>query len=200
MTLHEMREILQQKNPDASLAFSTTSGTIGAGYHVTELKASDITSIDCAGNLSQWSETSLQLLDGAHGEFMKVDKFLGILNHSFAMIETLKASRTFVEFSPKNEGLRIYEPELQETGSEIAQFRLIDARAQCKPSLSGSCGSVGAKQASSVGVGCCGGRAPEGVDACCVKDADAKANGQSGCGCGDAKPNSKTVSAETCCA
>ena len=32
--------------------------------------------------------------------------------------------------------------------------------------------------------GCCGGPAPAGVDACCVKDADAKAAGESGCGCG----------------
>ena len=32
--------------------------------------------------------------------------------------------------------------------------------------------------------GCCGGPAPTGTDACCVKDADAKAAGQEGCGCG----------------
>lgn len=30
---------------------------------------------------------------------------------------------------------------------------------------------------------CCGGPAPAGVNACCVKDADAKAAGQAGCGC-----------------
>jgi thioredoxin reductase len=34
------------------------------------------------------------------------------------------------------------------------------------------------------GAGCCGGPAPEEVDACCVADADAKAAGESGCGCG----------------
>ena len=31
--------------------------------------------------------------------------------------------------------------------------------------------------------GCCGGPAPAGADACCVKDADAKAAGEAGCGC-----------------
>ena len=36
--------------------------------------------------------------------------------------------------------------------------------------------------------GCCGGPAPAEVDACCVKDADAKAAGESGCGCGSALP------------
>lgn len=35
--------------------------------------------------------------------------------------------------------------------------------------------------------GCCGGPASEGVDACCVSDADAKASGDDGCGCGTAK-------------
>lgn len=34
--------------------------------------------------------------------------------------------------------------------------------------------------------GCCGGPAPAGVDACCVNDADAKAAGDDGCGCGAA--------------
>jgi thioredoxin reductase len=32
--------------------------------------------------------------------------------------------------------------------------------------------------------GCCDGPAPAGVDACCMKDADAKAAGAAGCGCG----------------
>jgi hypothetical protein len=32
--------------------------------------------------------------------------------------------------------------------------------------------------------GCCGGPAPKEVDACCVKDAEARAEGKSGCGCG----------------
>jgi hypothetical protein len=46
--------------------------------------------------------------------------------------------------------------------------------------------------------GCCGGPAPAGVDACCVKDADAKAAGESGCGCGSTvviEPASKS----SCC-
>ena len=36
--------------------------------------------------------------------------------------------------------------------------------------------------------GCCGGPAPAEVDACCVKDANAKAAGASGCGCGTGRP------------
>lgn len=31
---------------------------------------------------------------------------------------------------------------------------------------------------------CCGGAPPAGTDACCVRDADVKAAGGAGCGCG----------------
>ena len=40
----------------------------------------------------------------------------------------------------------------------------------------------------SAAAGCCGGPAPDGVDACCVQDADAKEAGEAGCGCGTAPP------------
>lgn len=46
---------------------------------------------------------------------------------------------------------------------------------------------TGPAEAVSAG-GCCGGPAPAEVDACCVKDADVKAQGGAGCGCGPASP------------
>jgi thioredoxin reductase len=47
--------------------------------------------------------------------------------------------------------------------------------------------------------GCCGGPAPVNVDACCVADADAKAVGKSGCGCGPAKAPEKVAEPVGCC-
>jgi thioredoxin reductase len=49
--------------------------------------------------------------------------------------------------------------------------------------------------------GCCGGPAPAGADACCVKDADAKAAGLDGCGCGATAVTSSepVVAAGGCC-
>ncbi|HBC06158.1 MAG TPA: flavoprotein [Rhodospirillaceae bacterium] len=44
----------------------------------------------------------------------------------------------------------------------------------------GVCSLPGVAEESS----CCGGPAPEDVDACCVRDMDAKAAGEEGCGCG----------------
>jgi ubiquinone/menaquinone biosynthesis C-methylase UbiE len=48
------------------------------------------------------------------------------------------------------------------------------------------------------GEGCCGGPAPEGVAACCVKDAEAKAIGEAGCGCGTA-PAQASAAPSACC-
>jgi len=42
---------------------------------------------------------------------------------------------------------------------------------------------------------CCGGPAPAGTDACCVQDADAKAAGDEGCGCGIAASQEATATA-----
>jgi hypothetical protein len=49
---------------------------------------------------------------------------------------------------------------------------------------------------SSPSAGCCGGPAPAGAEACCVQDAEAKAAGQAGCGCGS---TTAIASAGGCC-
>ena len=49
-----------------------------------------------------------------------------------------------------------------------------------------------------IGRGCCGGPVPEGVVACCVKDAEAKAIGEEGCGCGTAPVRASTPPAVCC--
>jgi hypothetical protein len=50
----------------------------------------------------------------------------------------------------------------------------------------GVCSTGAPAEGAEASAGCCGGPAPEGVNACCVKDADAKAAGEAGCGCGTA--------------
>ena len=44
---------------------------------------------------------------------------------------------------------------------------------------------------------CCGGPAPQGTNACCARDLEAKSTGAAGCGCGSApaQPAKKTA----CC-
>jgi SAM-dependent methyltransferase len=46
--------------------------------------------------------------------------------------------------------------------------------------------------------GCCGGPAPEDMDACCVADAKARAAGESGCGCGTTPSNDNNTQGACC--
>lgn len=48
-------------------------------------------------------------------------------------------------------------------------------------------------------IGCCGGPAADGVDACCVKDADAKAAGEDGCGCNSTVEATEPEPVTACC-
>jgi NADPH-dependent 2,4-dienoyl-CoA reductase/sulfur reductase-like enzyme len=56
-------------------------------------------------------------------------------------------------------------------------------------------GVCSAQSAFDQSASCCGGPAPQGTNACCVQDAEAKASGSAGCGCNDARPK-----ASACCA
>lgn len=109
------------------------------------------------------------------------------------------------------ESARRVELKLPETGVCITHFEeedAVDAESACcgsgeaasAPAAAGGCGAGSCSSEPSTpalvaadAAGCCGGPAPKGVDACCVKDADAKANGEAGCGCGDVPPLSVAV-------
>jgi hypothetical protein len=47
---------------------------------------------------------------------------------------------------------------------------------------------------------CCGGPAPAESDACCVQDAEAKATGLTGCGCGSPDAGAAEPAPAACCA
>ena len=47
--------------------------------------------------------------------------------------------------------------------------------------------------------GCCGGPAPVGANACCVRDAEVKSAGGSGCGCGSTPARAPEPKRTSCC-
>lgn len=57
---------------------------------------------------------------------------------------------------------------------------------------------LGSGRAAGGGDACCGGPAPAKADACCVKDAQEKARGNAGCGCGTGKPAHKQETSACC--
>lgn len=63
---------------------------VPAGYHVTEVKAVSIESMDCGGKANSWRETVIQLMDGSPAEaergFMTTQKFLSIFDRVVARV------------------------------------------------------------------------------------------------------------------
>jgi len=76
---------LLKENPNKSLLFEYKEGqTIGANYHITEVKNVTIDSVDCGAGIDFWKETIIQLWESPKEidkkEYMSAFKALGILN------------------------------------------------------------------------------------------------------------------------
>lgn len=147
MTPNELYLALAELPQEAELVFSAPDGAISGGYHVTEWKAADVTSIDCGGVINQFTESQLQLLDGRGGDHMQVGKFNAILKTSIEKVEKLGESQLRVEFGQGNQEMRLYDihqPNL--SGSQVS-IALGNTKAVCKP----------AERAKvTMGGGCCG--------------------------------------------
>lgn len=95
------------------------------------------------------------------------------------------------------ESARRVELVLPETGVCITQFAEEDAAAAVG-SCCGSDASLADLEERNAS-GCCGAPAPAEVDACCVRDADAKAEGKPGCGCSTQAAPVLLAPAVSCC-
>lgn len=71
------------------LVFIYADKRIAAGYHLTEVKAAQFSSLDCGANPETWRETIIQLWDTNEGgeAHMPAGKFLGILSHVAKRLE-----------------------------------------------------------------------------------------------------------------
>lgn len=147
MTLNDLLKTLKTMTPQAAVVFSTQEAVIGGGYHVSELKAARITSIDCAGRTSEWNEAVVQLLDGPGGAHMSVGKFVRILENSLSKLEALKDVPALVEFAPGNAGLRRFSLDIKNNTADRVDIQLSDEKAVCKPAFAfaGRAGDHGAK-------------------------------------------------------
>jgi hypothetical protein len=164
MTLNDILQILEAVSPDAPVIFTTEQGEIGGGYHITELKLASVNSIDCGGRLSNWTEASVELLDGTGETHMAAGKWRAILNQSVKKVAGLGDADLHIEFGLQNIALRKYkvtEPKI--SNSRIA-FHLSDQRALCKPAheqgtqcgLENCSSSSASEHIASPQKGCCG--------------------------------------------
>ena len=73
---------------------------IGAGYHVTEVRAANVRAVDCGAQEDAWAETVVQLWvpEGAEGAFMSAQKFLDILERVTANVPVTENADVRVEY------------------------------------------------------------------------------------------------------
>ncbi|MEL6233470.1 MAG: DUF6428 family protein [Pseudomonadota bacterium] len=135
MTLQTLLDSLKSLPAHLPISFATTAGPAGWGYHVTELKHAQITSIDCGGRVAEWAEATLQILDGdgARDRAMQVGKLAGILSHSIGAVAGLGDADLQVEFSHGNAGMQIFEPGTPRQAGDLVTIDLSASQAQCKP-------------------------------------------------------------------
>ena len=89
---------LLKEHPNKSLIFEYKAGhTIGANYHITEVKNVTIDSVDCGADTDFWKETIVQLWESPKEiektEYMSAFKALDILNK----VDTMKPMERNVE-------------------------------------------------------------------------------------------------------
>ena len=160
MTFTSLLSELSSFNPDVPLVFEVDDQTIGTGYHVTELRHSLSTGIDCGGNIETWQEARLQLLDGAGEVHMSVGKFRDIVKGSLRKLPELSQAPLLVEFSPDNLGLQLMTLGAPMLQGDRVTLELQNSRAVCKPAQRSQ--TIGAARTDA----CCGETST--VSACCA--------------------------------
>src|SRR5438270_5010434 len=78
-----------RRAPENQLVFVDGNGhAVHPGYHLTELKAASLDTVDCGGQANQWQETIVQLWVPANldSNYMSAAKFLKIFDKVGGMI------------------------------------------------------------------------------------------------------------------
>tara|TARA_R110002126_G_scaffold291789_1_gene458308 strand:- start:9754 stop:10281 length:528 start_codon:yes stop_codon:yes gene_type:complete len=156
MTFATLLSSLKPFDGAAALIFEVDDQIIGAGYHVTELRHSASTGIDCGGNVETWQEARLQLLDGPGETHMSLGKFRAIVEKSLDRLPELADAPLLVEFSPENMGLKLMALDAPLMKDGRICLRLRDSRALCKPAQKNRSLDVSTNACCGVASACCG--------------------------------------------
>lgn len=149
---------LLAQHPQALLIFSYGGRAIQAGYHVTEVKAGQFSSLDCGANPESWSETIVQLLDvSGDGPHMSASKFAGIMQKVASRMTLDPAASLIFEISDGLAPMQIYRVATAEFENGAVHVALTAKPAECKPlqasrhqAQANACCTPGTK-----GSGCC---------------------------------------------
>lgn len=120
---------------------------VGASYHITEIKQSSISSVDCGGVMNNWKEIIVQLWEPSEKQqekAMKVRKALSIIEIVEKKLQLESSAPVKIEFGNSQFDTRqMYPGNIQIIGEDL----IVDLQpdfTQCKAiGRGGSCGTEG---------------------------------------------------------
>jgi hypothetical protein len=91
--------------PNNQLVFVDLAGhVVHTGYHLTEIKAAALDTVDCGGQINHWRETIMQLWvpQDADDHYMSTEKFLNIFDKVSGMVPLDFKAEIRVEYGDEN--------------------------------------------------------------------------------------------------
>jgi len=126
---------LLRRSPDKQLVFVNDEGTtIHSGYHLTELKAGSLDTVDCGGQKNRWNETIVQLWvpQEADDDFMTAEKFLSIYDKVGGMIAIDPEAEIRIEYGDENFFPSNYDVDLVTQDEKTIRVQLRPPQTTCK--------------------------------------------------------------------
>ena len=125
-----------RRAPDKPLVFmNAESDAIHSGYHLTEIQAAKLDTVDCGGEKNRWNENIMQLWVPANErtkEFMTAGKFLSIYDKVSRMIDVDPAAEVRFEYGDENFFPSDYHVQSITEESDRLRVELRPPRATCK--------------------------------------------------------------------
>ncbi|MEL6918515.1 MAG: DUF6428 family protein [Bacteroidota bacterium] len=155
---------LLKAHPNKSLLFEYKEGhTVGANYHITEVKNIIIDSVDCGAGTDYWKETIIQLWESPEEKektaYMSAFKALGILKKVDSIKPMERDTEVKFEYSnPHFHTAQLYVNDF-ELHAHSLKIKLAVEKTDCKAKeacgVPVSVGSMQEKGACEPGSGCC---------------------------------------------
>lgn len=137
------------ENADQRLVFESPDRPVNPGFHVTEVKLAQISSLDCGRARQQWSEIVIQVMDvpGSTDEPLTAGKLARILAESLPANSAGEATFT-IELSDGRDTLHLYDVGATYTRGDDFVVQLAARHASCK--------AAGRSASVTAGRSCCG--------------------------------------------
>ena len=121
------------RHTGGALVFSMNGTEIRRGYHVTEIKHAQVSSLDCRRGTDEWHEVIIQLLDGMSlptTKHMPVARFIDIVKPSLPVEVD---HQLYFEFAPGNAGIQKATVDRVASDGDKITVYLQPLTPECKP-------------------------------------------------------------------